>query len=104
LKTEGGAAVHGDVARRDPATAERLMPGDRARVTRALEVVLATGRSLSDWHREGMPPSIDAAHAVKMFLVVERTELYRRINARFDVMLASGALDEVRALAARNLD
>ena len=44
-------------------TAARLMPGDRSRITRALEVVLATGRSLSDWHSEGMPPrcACDAA-------------------------------------------
>jgi len=66
------------------------MVGDRARVTRALEVVLATGRSLADWHREGMPPSIDAARAIKIFLAVERAELYRRINERFDTMLSSG--------------
>ena len=83
---------------------ERLMPGDRSRITRALEVVLATGRSLADWHREGMPPSLDATQAVKIFLDVERAQLYRRIDARFDAMLAAGALDEVSALAARNLD
>src|SRR5712672_1181335 len=104
LKTEGVAALHADLARLDPASAERIMVGDRARVTRALEVVLATGRSLADWHRECMPPSIDAARAIKIFLAVERAELYRRINERFDTMLSSGALEEVRALAARNLD
>src|SRR5258708_36743607 len=80
------------------------MPRDRARVTRALEVVLATGRSLTDWHREGMKPALDPAAAVKLFLDVERAEVYRRIDARFDAMLASGALDEVRALGRRNLD
>jgi tRNA dimethylallyltransferase len=104
LKSEGVAALHADLARLDPASAERLMAGDRARVTRALEVVLATGRSLTDWHREGLPPSIDAAEVIKIFLNVERAELYRRIDARFDAMLASGALDEVKALAARQLD
>src|SRR5262249_48919043 len=104
LETEGVAALHADLAQRDCATAARLMVGDRARGTRALEVVLATGRSLSDWHREGLPPAIDAANAVKIFLVVKRAELYRRINTRFEAMLASGALEEVRALAARNLD
>jgi tRNA dimethylallyltransferase len=66
--------------------------------------VLATGRPLADWHREGMPPAIETAEAVKIFLTVERAELYRRIDARFDAMLAAGALDEVRQLAARNLD
>jgi tRNA dimethylallyltransferase len=80
------------------------MPGDRARVTRALEVILATGRSLTDWHGEGMKPALDPDAAVKVFLDVERAELYRRIDARFDAMLASGALEEVRALARRGLD
>ena len=51
-----------------------------------------------------MPPSIDAAQRHQDFLDVDRAELYRRIDARFDAMLASGALDEVRALAARRLD
>ena len=104
LAAEGVAPLYAELRERDPAAAWRLMPGDRSRITRALEVVLATGRPLADWHREGMPPSIDAAPAVKIFLDVQRAELYRRIDARFDAMLASGALEEVRALAARGLD
>src|SRR5262249_22130126 len=63
-----------------------------------------TGRSLTDWHAEGMKPALDAQAAVKLFLDVERAELYRRIDGRFDAMLGSGALDEVRALASRSLD
>jgi tRNA dimethylallyltransferase len=104
LKVEGAAALHAELADRDPVTAARLVPGDRARVTRALEVVLATGRSISDWHREGMPAPIDAARAFKIFLSVPRVELYRRIDARFEAMLAAGALEEVKALASRTLD
>ena len=84
--------------------AQRLMPGDRSRIARALEVVLGTGRSLADWHRDGMPPAVDAARAVKVFLDPERGELQRRIETRFGVMLAAGALEEVAALAARGLD
>jgi tRNA dimethylallyltransferase len=104
LTAEGIAPLHAELAQRDPVTAARLMPGDRARITRALEVVLATGRSLTDWHRDGMPPVLDARRAVKVFLAPERAELYRRIDARFEAMLEHGALDEVRALAARGLD
>jgi tRNA dimethylallyltransferase len=104
LEREGIAALYAELGERDAATARRLMPRDRARVTRALEVVLATGRSLTDWHAEGMKPALDDQAAVKVFLDVERAELYRRIDARFDAMLASGALDEVRALARRALD
>jgi tRNA dimethylallyltransferase len=104
LAADGVAPLFDELQQRDPATAARLMPGDRSRITRALEVVLATGRSLSDWHREGMPAAIDATRTVKIFLDVDRTELYRRIDARFDAMLASGTLDEVGVLAKRGLD
>jgi tRNA dimethylallyltransferase len=104
LASDGVASLHTELMRLDPDAAQRLRPNDRSRITRALEVVLATGRPLADWHREGMPPAIDASHAIKIFLRVERAELYRRIEVRFDAMLASGALEEVRALAARGLD
>jgi tRNA dimethylallyltransferase len=102
--SEGAAALHAELARRDPAMAERLKPGDRMRIARALEVLEATGRSLTDWHRDGMPAILDPDGALKIFLAVDRDELQRRIDARFDAMLAAGALDEVRALAARGLD
>ncbi len=104
LEAEGIAALYAELGERDPATASRLMPSDRARVTRALEVVLATGRSLTDWHRQGMKPVLAADSAIKIFLDVDRAQLYRRIDARFDAMLAAGMLDEVRALGGRGLD
>jgi tRNA dimethylallyltransferase len=104
LSSEGVGALHAELAARDPAAAAQLQPGDRARVTRALEVVLATGRSLLDWYRQNKPASVDLGRAAKIFLMPDREELLRRIDARFDAMMAAGALDEVRALAARNLD
>jgi len=100
----GTAALHAELTRRDPAMAARLKPGDRMRIARALEVLEATGRSLADWHRDGMPALLDPKRAVKVFLTPERAELHRRIDARFDAMLAQGAFDEVRALDARGLD
>jgi tRNA dimethylallyltransferase len=104
LEGEGVAPLYLELMERDPVTAHRLMPGDRSRITRALEVVLATGRSLSDWHREGMPAVLDPVNAVRFFLDVDRAELVRRIDARFDAMLANGALAEVEKLAARGLN
>jgi tRNA dimethylallyltransferase len=89
---------------RDPAAAARLMPGDRARITRALEVVLATGRSLLAWHEEGNAASVDAARAAKIFLAPDRDALLQRVDQRFDDLMASGATEEVQALAARELD
>jgi tRNA dimethylallyltransferase len=96
--SEGGAWVRATV------TAQRLMVNDRSRIARALEVALATGRSLTDWHREGMPALVDSARAAKIFLTCERTQLVARIEARFAAMLKAGTLDEVRALERRKLD
>jgi tRNA dimethylallyltransferase len=104
LRTEGVAPLHAELARCDPASAQRLMPADRSRIARALEVFLATGRAIVDWQREGMRPALDAAGAVKIFLNPAREQLYSRIDARFDAMLAAGALAEVDALRRRKLD
>jgi tRNA dimethylallyltransferase len=104
LQSEGAAALHANLARLDPATAQRLMVNDRSRISRALEVMLATGRSLTDWHRDGLPALIESSRAAKIFLTCERKLLVARIEARFAAMLKAGALEEVRALAARQLD
>jgi tRNA dimethylallyltransferase len=104
LERDGVEALHAELARRDGISAERLKPRDRTRIARALEVVEATGRSLTDWHREGLPPILPPGEFTALFLSPEREALYARIDARFDVMLKAGALEEVAALAARNLD
>jgi tRNA dimethylallyltransferase len=104
LEAYGPVALHEELARRDPAAAAQLQPADRTRVARALEVVEATGRSITAWRHEGTPPLLHAARVAKVFLGPDRATLYRRIDARFDAMLSAGALDEVRALAARRLD
>jgi len=104
LERDGVEALHAELAGRDPASAERLKPRDRARIARALEVVEATGRALTDWHREGLPPLLPRSEFHALFLAPERDQLYARIDARFDAMLAAGALEEVAALADRHLD
>ncbi len=104
LQSEGAAVLHGELGRVDPASAQRLMINDRSRISRALEVFLTTGRSLTDWHRDGLPQIVDPKRAAKVFLTCERKELVRRIEARFDAMLVAGALEEVQRLAARKLD
>ncbi len=100
----GAPALHAELGRRDPAAAARLSPGDRVRIARALEVLEATGQSITSWHAAGLPPPIEPKRALKLFLAPPRDELYRRIDARFEAMIEAGALDEVRALAARALD
>ena len=104
LELDGVEALHAELARHDPASAERLKPRDRTRIARALEVVEATGRSLTDWHRDGLPPLLPQGAFSALFMAPDRDELYARIDARFDAMLKAGVLEEVAALAARRLD
>jgi tRNA dimethylallyltransferase len=104
LERDGVEALHAELARRDPASAERLKPRDRSRIARALEVVEATGRSLTDWHRDGLPPLLPPHTFNAVFLAPDRDALYARIDARFEAMLKAGALEEVAGLAARRLD
>jgi tRNA dimethylallyltransferase len=103
LAEHGAAALHAELQRRDSLAAGRLNINDRSRIARALEVVEATGRSLIDWQREGLPALI-GPDTPRVFIAPERAVLYARIDARFDTMLTGGALDEVRVLAARRLD
>ena len=104
LARDGVVPLRAELEALDPTTATRLRVNDRSRISRALEVVKATGRSITDWHKEGMPPVLDSEKTAKLFLATDRKELVDRIEARFDAMLATGALEEVRALAARQLD
>jgi tRNA dimethylallyltransferase len=104
LERDGVEALHAELAQRDPASAERLKPRDRTRIARALEVVEATGRSLTDWHRDGLPPLLPPGTFSALFLEPDRDQLYARIDARFEAMLKAGALEEVAALGARHLD
>lgn len=88
----------------DPERAARLDAADTTRIARALEVVRSTGEPLAFWQARsegGIAGEVDL-HAV--VLLPPRDELYRRCDARFARMLQSGAVEEVEALLARNLD
>ena len=97
---EGWPALHAELARIDPATAARLEPTDSQRIQRALEVHRATGKPLSEWHREHSPPA--DMDALRIALEPsERAALHRRIAERFRAMLAAGFVEEVEALRRR---
>jgi tRNA dimethylallyltransferase len=87
----------------DAEAAARLSPNDRARVTRALEVVRSSGRPLGEWQRErvgGIGHGI-ALHPV--VLLPDRGWIYERCDRRFAAMLDKGAIAEVEALLDRSL-
>jgi tRNA dimethylallyltransferase len=86
----------------DPVAADRIAPRDRQRLVRAWEVYDATGRSLTDWQAQGAQGALAGYSA--LVLDPPRDALYARCDARFAAMAAGGALEEARALLARNLD
>ena len=95
------AAAHALLTTEDPAAAARLAPADTTRVSRALEVVRATGRPLADWQQErsgGIGDSVDVAGAI---LLPPRDLLMARIDRRCRDMIDAGATEEVAALVAR---
>jgi tRNA dimethylallyltransferase len=96
--------LHAELSRLDPAMAERLKPADRMRIMRALEVHLATGRSIASFQGERHPGPLDGVSMLKLFISPEREEVRQRIDRRFEQMIAQGALDEVAALRERRLD
>jgi tRNA dimethylallyltransferase len=87
----------------DPAMASRLAPNDMQRMVRALEVMAATGRSLNEWQFVPGTPTIAAERVIRLVVDRSREDLQARADIRFDQMMAGGALEEVRALAALNL-
>ena len=97
----GWPAMHDQLQAVDPVTAARLAPGDSQRIGRALEVWTITGQPLSAFH-QGTKPKTPRWHIPVISLEpLDRAWLHERIAQRFDAMLATGFLDEVRALRAR---
>ena len=96
--------LHAELLGLDPETAARLRPRDRQRTLRALEVLAATGRPLASYFGARGAPTLQPGEWTGLFLAPDRSDLYQRIDARFDAMIAAGALEEVAALASRELD
>ncbi len=101
---EEAQALHAELGRRDPLTASRLRPSDPQRVVRALEVLEATGRPLAEWQATRQPPLLPLTQAFPLVVQADRAELYRRCDARFEAMIAAGAIEEARAIDAQGLD
>lgn len=96
---EGWPALHAELARVDPATAQRLNPHDAQRIQRALEVWQLSGRTMSQ--SRGRRTLSGLALPLIALEPRERGWLHARIAERFDHMLRAGLVDEVRALRAR---
>lgn len=99
LAERGAAAMHAELALVDPASAARIAVGDAYRISRALEVYRSSGRPLSSYP----PPSAPRGRWEVLAYAVDRprAELYERIEARVDAMMAAGLPEEFKALVGR---
>jgi tRNA dimethylallyltransferase len=97
------AAAYSALTNEDPAMAATLHQQDDSRIKRALEVVRSTGKSMIVWHeaKEGGIGATVALHP--LILLPPRDWLYARCDARFEAMMAGGAIAEVESLLARQL-
>jgi tRNA dimethylallyltransferase len=95
MAAEGPAPMLADL---DPATAARIDIRNPARIQRAWEVQRTTGRGLADWQAGTGAPVLPLARVTALRIEADRDALAAQIDARFDAMLAAGALDEVRAV------
>ena len=104
LTTVGAAGIHAELTKSDPVMAARLHASDGQRLARAWEVLEATGQSLADWQDapNQAPPADWRFFSIR--LTPPREAVYVACDARFDRMIAQGALEEARALAALKLD
>ncbi|WP_116653919.1 tRNA (adenosine(37)-N6)-dimethylallyltransferase MiaA [Pelagibacterium sediminicola] len=92
------------LAERDPQAAARIGVADPQRVVRALSVLYATGRPLSAFQKDNEESLLQGYELEKIVLMPERGLLRRRIAERFAAMMERGAVEEVRALLALDLD
>jgi tRNA dimethylallyltransferase len=95
LERRGAPALHGVLRERAPWAADDIDPGDRQRIVRALELLDAG--ELEPHAEDSELWTDEMRHGTLLVgLVLEREELYRRIDARVDAMVAAGAQEEVR--------
>lgn len=97
LAARGCAALAAEL---DAESRARLDTANPVRVLRAWEVLHATGHGIAAWHAATPPPLLPAGNATTLVLAPDRDALAARIDARFDAMIAEGALEEVRAAGA----
>ena len=101
---KGAGELYIHLTMQDPETAARLNPTDTQRIVRALEVLESSGRPLSYWQARKGTPLVDLSDAHAFVIMPERGPLQTRADARFDQMMAAGALDEAERLQRLGLD
>jgi tRNA dimethylallyltransferase len=105
-KVEGLTRLYKELAEVDSVAAGRIHPNDSKRIIRALEVYKLTGKPISDFQQQWDEHNTQYAihNTVNDWTIIglrrEKAEESRRINARVKRMIATGLVDEVKALLA----
>jgi tRNA dimethylallyltransferase len=94
----GWPAIHRELQRIDPATAQRLDPNDSQRIQRAMEIFYLTGKPMSELIARDKPAGLPYRLVSLALIPGERSVLHRRIAERFELMLELGLINEVREL------
>lgn len=100
-QSQGPDSLYQQLVRVDPAAAARIHPHDPQRIQRALAVYELTGKTLSQWHAEGLTKLHDYPTLSIAIAPASRSLLHARIQQRFHDMLQQGFINEVRSLHAR---
>lgn len=100
IEAHGLDALRNRLQQVDPLSAHRILPGDKRRMIRALEVAKITGMPLSHWQTQFERFSIPS-DCQAFVLSWERPKLHERVEQRVDAMFSEGLLDEVKQLKAR---
>ena len=93
--------MHAELARIDPPSAARLKPNDAQRIQRALEVFRITGKPLSALQGARVAGEAQFRYVPVAMVPGDRAQLHRRIELRFDAMLAAGLVEELAHLRAK---
>lgn len=102
-QSEGEAAMRARLNQYDPASTTTIRPGDQQRLLRALEIVLATGKTQTAWQAEMPKGLLSEADIFPIVLLPPREELYTACDQRFTAMLWHGAIDEAKTVLSRQL-
>lgn len=103
VNQNGIQSLYDKLLSEDPAAAAMLHSNDSTRVRRAYEIFLSSGKSIAEWYEQPMLQKLPEAEFLIINILPPKATLDDRCNTRFRKMISDGAIEEVRALVARNL-
>lgn len=101
LESSGEESLYNELKKIDKVTYDKIPKGKIRRVIRALEVYYASGKKISEFHKENTEINFTT---VQIGLMLDRKYLYERINKRVDIMIKEGLIDEVKRLENKGLN